>query len=171
MVEGRGVPSDWTTHWKFDGFDAYVAMVATDRDEEETIRTRLLEPLVSLAVATRGGDVPRWFAQGAGSTIASRTNRIDDRNARDRQRAEIREAVAATENAKKFLDRKLTPEQSDRVGAAIMATMLDSTQRKYFDKLMRELAGGRPFDVAFKQAFRAPAAAYVDAWLKRVRGS
>ena len=171
MVERRAIPNEWTAHWKFDGIDAYVAMVATDRDDEVTIQNRMLEPLVSLAVATRGGDVPRWFAQGVGTTIASRTIRTENASARDRQRAEMIQAVAVTENAKKFLDGKLTPEQSDLVGAAVMATMLDSTQRKYYDKLMREIASGSPFDAAFAQTFQVSVVNYVDAWLKRVRGS
>ncbi len=72
MVEGRSVPSQWSSHWRFDGIDGYVAVVATERDEEEAISDRLLSPLVSLAVATRGGDVPRWFAEGVGATMASR---------------------------------------------------------------------------------------------------
>ena len=66
MVEQRSVPSDWTSHWRFDGIDAYVSMVATDADEEEVLEARLLAPVVSLAVATRGRGVPRWFAEGLG---------------------------------------------------------------------------------------------------------
>ena len=62
MVEGRGVPSDWTSHWRFDGIDAYVSLVATERDETDAIADRLTAPLTSLAVATRGLDVPRWLA-------------------------------------------------------------------------------------------------------------
>jgi hypothetical protein len=169
MVERRAVPPEWTAHWKFDGVDAYVAMVATDRDDEETIQNRLLEPLVSLAVATRAGDVPRWFAQGVGTTIASRMNRSDDAAARDRQRAEMIQAVAVTEDAKKFLEDKLTPEQSDLVGAAVMGTMLDPSQRKYFDKLIRQLSDSNSFDKSFEQTFRMPVVAYVDNWLKRVQ--
>ena len=171
MIERRDIPNDWTSHWKFDGIDAYVTMVASDRDDEETIQNRLLQPLVSLAVATRGGDVPRWFAEGAGTTTASRAVRTEDATTRDRRRSEMIQAVAATDNAKKFLEEKLTPEQSDLVGAAIMSTMLDAKQRKYFDKMMREISEGRPFEAAFAQSFQGSVAAYVDAWLKRVRGS
>tara|TARA_R110002049_G_scaffold2750_3_gene21850 strand:- start:46574 stop:48505 length:1932 start_codon:yes stop_codon:yes gene_type:complete len=169
MVEGRDVPSDWTSHWKFDGIDAYISMVATDRDEQETILNRLISPLVSLAVATRGGDVPRWFAQGAGTTIAARSIRSEDSFDRDRQRAQIRAAVAATDNAKRFLDGKLTPEQSDHVGAAVMASMLDAKQRKYFDQVIRQMAGGSGFDAAFTKSFGLSLPAYIDRWLQYAR--
>ena len=171
MVERRDVPSDWTSHWKFDGVDAYVVVVANDRDEKETIGNRLLSPLVSLAVATRGGDVPRWFAQGAGSTIAARTIRGEDDIDRDQYRAGIRAAIAVTENAKQFLDGKMTPSQSDQIGAAIMTSILDAKQRKYFDKLIRQLDGGTSFPAAFTGSFGVPVATYVDGWLRYARGS
>ena len=57
MVEGRAVPSQWMSHWKFDGVDAYAAVVATDRNEDDAIASRLTSPLISLAVATRGPGV------------------------------------------------------------------------------------------------------------------
>jgi mono/diheme cytochrome c family protein len=64
MVEGKeSLPSDWSSHWNFDGIDAYVSLVASDRDEEDEISSRLTGALVSLAVSTRGGDVPRWLAE------------------------------------------------------------------------------------------------------------
>ncbi len=35
MAEGRSVPSDWTSHWKYDGINAYISLVATEQDEED----------------------------------------------------------------------------------------------------------------------------------------
>ncbi|TWU54516.1 Planctomycete cytochrome C [Rubripirellula tenax] len=169
MVEARGVPRDWSSHWQFDGIDAYVAMVATDRDEEEQIASRLLLPLTGLAVATRGGDVPRWLAEGVATATAAR-KRGADREERMKMDAEISQAIAAMGNAKKFLDGKMTPEQSDRVGAAIASSLLDRTHRRNFDRCMRLLDEGKSFDQAFQQSFGVTTTAFVEAWIKWVRG-
>ncbi len=171
MVEGRGIPSAWTSHWGFDGIDAYIAMVASDRDEEEAIAARLSAPVVSLAVATRGQGLPRWLAEGVGRVTAARQGgNSRDRNEKARQEAELSEALASVNNAKQFLDGKLSPEQSDRVATAIAASMLDRSYRRSFDGLLRSLQEGAPFDQAFMQSFRMPAEAFVGQWLKYARG-
>ncbi|MGB7328918.1 MAG: c-type cytochrome domain-containing protein, partial [Rubripirellula sp.] len=169
MVEARSVPSDWSSHWKFNGIDAYVSMVATDRDDEDVIAARLLSPLTGLAVATRGGDVPRWLAEGVATATASRTKGLD-RAERQKIESEISQAISAMGDAKKFLTGKLTPEQSDRIGAAIATSLLDRTHRRNFDRCMKFLSEGASFNQAFQQSFGATPTAFVDAWMKWVRG-
>ncbi|QDT03035.1 Planctomycete cytochrome C [Rubripirellula lacrimiformis] len=169
MVESRSIPSDWDSHWQFDGIDAYAAIVATDRDEEEQITSRLLSPLTSLAVSTRGGDVPRWLAEGVGVATAAR-KRGADRAQRQQMEYEISQAIAAMDNSKKFLDGKLTPEQSDRIGAAIAASLLDRTHRRNFDRCLRLLDQGKSFDQAFSESFGVTKEAFVDAWAKWAKG-
>jgi mono/diheme cytochrome c family protein len=170
MVERRSIPTDWSSHWSFDGIDAYVSVVCGDQDEEEVIASRLAAPLVSLAVASRGRDVPRWFAEGTGTATATRLASTRDREARRQQEAAISAALASMENAKQFLEGKLPPEQTDRIGAAIAATMLERTQRRNFDALLRSLDEGKSFDQAFLEAFRATPEAFVGAWMRWVRG-
>ncbi len=170
MVESRSLPSGWTSHWKFDGIDGYLAVVATERDEEETISARLLSPLMSLAVATRGGDIPRWFAEGIGAAMAARKTGDRDRDAKLKREAETSEAIAAMTDAKSFLTGKLSPSQSDRIGAALAESMLDRGRRKSLDACLRLLAEGQGFDAAFSQAFRYPVATYIENWLKWARG-
>lgn len=170
MAEGRSIPSDWTSHWRFDGINAYVSIVATDRDDEDAIEDRLLSPITSLAVATRGGDVPRWIAEGVGAATASRKSNQRDREARRRLEAETSQALAAMKNAKQFLDNKLTPQQTDRIGAAIATSLLDRAYRRNFDGLLRNLAGGKPFEQAFVGAFGVPPTAFIDKWMKWARG-
>jgi mono/diheme cytochrome c family protein len=170
MVEQRTVPSQWSSHWKFDGIDAYVAMVASEGDDEDQIADRLALPIVALAVATRGQGVPRWLAEGVGTAVASRRSATRDRDAKMRLEAELSAAFAAMDNAKKFLDGKMTAEQSDRIGAAIATTMLDRSYRRGFDALVRHLEAGAPFDQSFQQSFGIPLEAFVSNWLKFVRG-
>mgnify|MGYP001828684677 CR=1 FL=1 len=170
MVEQRTLPSQWSSHWSFDGIDAYVAMVAGDGDDEDEIADRLASPIVALAVATRGQGVPRWLAEGVGTTVASRHSATRDRDAKMRLEAELSAAFAAMENAKKFLDGKMTAEQSDRIGAAIASTLLDRSYRRGFDGLVRNLEAGESFDQSFQRAFGVPLEAFVGNWLSFVRG-
>ncbi len=169
MVEARGVPSDWSSHWQFDGIDAYIAMVASDSDEKDVIESRLLAPLTGLAVATRGSDVPRWFAEGVATATAARKKGFD-RAERQRIELEISQAIAAMGDAKKFLSGKLTPEQTDRIGAAIASSLLDRTHRRNYDRCMQLLADGATFDQAFEQSFGATPTQFIDAWMRWVRG-
>ncbi|MGB7346058.1 MAG: c-type cytochrome domain-containing protein [Pirellulaceae bacterium] len=170
MVEQRNVPASWDSHWKFDGVDAYVAVVASDREEANVIADRLLAPIAALAVATRGGDVPRWFAEGVGATMNLRTA-SQDRDAKAQREAETREAVVACKDANAFLSGKLNPVHTDRIGAAMASTLMDRTNRKQFDACLRAIDAGTPFESAFAQAFRAPVNTWVNNWLTWVKGS
>ena len=175
MVEGRGIPNGWSSHWKYDGIDGYVSLVATDRDEEDEIEARLTSPLVSLAVATRGGDVPRWLAEGTGKVIAKRHGNTEKaprgRTPKTTVSRDLVEALAAMGNSKQFLDGKLTPEQSDLIATDLMSAMLDRAQKKGFDGLMRNMSRGLPFEKAFIQSFEATPQQFVDAWKRWRTGS
>lgn len=170
MVESRSVPSTWSSHWAYDGIDAYVSMVATESEEDDQIAAKLAAPITSLAVATRGLGIPRWISEGVGSSVANRRKSTRDRDAKLRMEAEMSEAFAAMENAKKFLDGKMTPEQTDRIGAAIATSMLTGNYRRGFDGMLRRMESGGPFDQAFQQSFNMPVEAFVNNWLRFARG-
>ena len=168
MVEGRSVPTGWTNHWSFDGINAYIAVVASERDDAKEIESRLLAPTVSLSVATSGIDVPRWFAEGIGVATSMRKAKLS-RDERRKIESETLQAVSATPSAESFLAGKLTPEQSDRVGAALATTFLDRSYRRKFDQLLRQLGQGSPFDDSFEMVFGVTTTTFVDAWLGQMR--
>ncbi|MEL6104654.1 MAG: c-type cytochrome domain-containing protein [Planctomycetota bacterium] len=168
MVEQRSVPSDWTSHWQFDGIDAYVSLVATDADEEETLEARLLAPVVSLAVATRGAGVPRWFAEGLGAATAMQQN-AKSRSDREKLQRLAVEAAGSVKDAKAFLENRLTPEQTDSFATAIAMSMLNRTSRRSLDVCLRSLAGGRSFEDAFFAGFAATPEVYINGYLQYVR--
>ncbi|KAA1259877.1 Planctomycete cytochrome C [Rubripirellula obstinata] len=168
MVERRGIPSEWQSHWRFDGIDGYVAMVATERDDAKEIESRLVTPLTALAIATRGSEVPRWFAEGVGVVTSMRKAKLD-REERMRIESETATAVSAMKDAKSFLDGKMSPEQADRIGAAIATTLLSRNQRRNYDQLLQELEKGGSFETAFAKVFRATPKEFIDTWLKYVR--
>lgn len=165
MVEQRSVPGDWSAHWKSDGIDAYAATVATESEEEDAIESRLLAPVVSLAVATRGLDVPRWFAEGLGSAIALQQN-SKSVSEKEKLRVLATEAVSSVKDAKAFLDNKLTPEQADSFGTALAMSMLDRKRRKSTDATMRQLGDGKSFDDAFLAGFGVTPVVYIDQLLQ-----
>lgn len=171
MVESRSVPSNWTSHWSFDGIDAYVSMVCSEQEEDEdAIAARLASPLVSLAVATRRRGIPRWFAEGAGLASSTNAGASRDRNAVRQKQADLSEAFATMENAKQFLDGKLSPEHTDLIGGMIVSTMLDRTHRRSFDTLMRLLGDGQGFEQSFVASFGVRPEDFVKNWTTWVRG-
>ncbi len=165
MVERRSVPSTWTEHWHFDGIDAYIPLVVTADDTPDVIESRLLAPLTSIAITTRGSGVPRWFAEGIGRAAAAKFGSRDNPQVANWQ-AELPDAVASVTKADDFLKGRLTPERADLVSFGIGTQMLDRAGRRQFDLLMKELAGGMPFDEAFEKSFRGPPQGFVDAWLQ-----
>ena len=164
MVEQRSLPPDWLSHWRFDGIDAYIIMVVSDRDDETVIAQRLARPIVSLAVATRGSDVPPWLADGVGSAVTKAKSNRRDREALRNAESELAAAVSVMKNGKQFLDGKLTPNQTERTGAVIAASMLEGKRRRSFDRTIQQLADGKPFAEAFAAAYGMSLANYIDAW-------
>ncbi|WP_230275091.1 c-type cytochrome domain-containing protein [Rhodopirellula halodulae] len=168
MVEGRSVPSDWSSHWKYDGIRSYVAVVASERDDEEQIAERVAAPVASLAVVSRGEGVPRWFAEGLGTTISGGESKRD-RNENMRRQAELITAVGSLKSGKDFLNGKLPPERSDRMAVALAESFLSRQNRRGFDAVMRSLQSGQPFPAAFQSGMKTTPLAYVDAWLQWVK--
>lgn len=168
MVERRDVPPQWQSHWKFDGIQAYVAMVASDRDDESEIASRLAAPVASLAVASRSLTVPRWFADGLGHVAASSDIKLD-RNDRAQLQSELITAIGTLKSGKEFLDGKLPPERSDLIASAVCQSFLSRDKRRGFDTIMRNLAEGKPFDAAFIAGTGVTPVAYLDAWIEWVK--
>lgn len=169
MVESRAVPPDWQSHWKHDGVDAYVAVVAGPGDSDSTIEARLTGPLTSLAVATRGSGVPRWFAEGVGRATTARLfargfPTVDSWN----QGLPI--ALSSIRDGKQVVENGLPPEQSDLVGYAVGTQILKS-QRRQYDTLLKNLDKGESFEDAFVAAFGGTPADYIDRWKPATGGN
>jgi len=168
MVEGRSVPTDWQSHWRYNGLQAYAAVVATDRDTPEEIRNRLIAPVVSLTIASRGPGIPRWFADGLGRAVARRELSLD-RQQRQEIEQEVRDAVGTLDSGKAFFEGKLPPQQADRLATAVCESLLDRQRKRGLITVMRQLEAGKSFDNAFAEGFNATPTAYFDAWLKFVK--
>lgn len=162
MAESRSVPSDWQSHWRHDGVDAYIAMVAGPGDSDALLEARLTGPLTSLAVATRGADIPRWLSEGVGRAT---TVRLYARGfpAVDAWNQGLPVAVSGIRDGKQVVENGLAPEQTDLIGYAI-ATQILKSQRRQYDTLLKNLDKGESFADAFKAAFGGSPAEYIDRW-------
>ncbi|MEL7265310.1 MAG: c-type cytochrome domain-containing protein, partial [Planctomycetota bacterium] len=163
MVEGRGIPSDWRSHWRYDGVDANIPIVIGQRDDPSTIQDSLLAPLASLALASRG-DVPDWFADGVGRAAAAKLGGRDFSLAKQWNDS----APAAMAKMKKPDDLttgKLAAQDTQLVAYAFGTALIDRRRSKQFDALVKNLHKEMPFDAAFQSAFRSPVEMVVGAWM------
>ena len=78
MMEKRGLPPDWSSHWKRDILDLYVAMIP-DKSNSKLNESALVQQLTSAWMASHEG-VPKWFADGSGrSALATAVGLNDER--------------------------------------------------------------------------------------------
>ncbi|WP_417740486.1 c-type cytochrome domain-containing protein [Rosistilla oblonga] len=151
MIEGRTLPRDWTQHWRYDGLDAYAAIVVTPNDQDAQIKSRLTGPLASLLVAETG-DVPHWLSEGIGraatAKLADRDNELVET-----WNEELPAAIAAFNKPEQLLTNKLPADQADLVSYAIGQFLIDRAYKPKFDKLINELAAGKDFRTAFVTAY------------------
>jgi hypothetical protein len=140
MIESRTVPAEWTGHWRYDGIDAYVALVVTPSDTAEAVTNRLEGLLTSLAIA-QIGDAPRWLSEGIGRMVSARSGGKNGPGiAWD---AAMPEAMTAISKPEEFLDGKLPPEQADVLSYGIAKFLFDRSNRGRTDHLLRALAAGK----------------------------
>ncbi len=170
MVESRGIPADWQSHWKSAGPDIYIAVLATSSDSDAAVEARLIGPLASLAVAARRSDVPRWLAEGVGRAAAAKlaARELDNVAAWN---AGIPAAIANLKDGEQLLKDGLPPEQTDLIGYALASTMLSRNQRRQYDALLKSLDKAPSFEAAFSAAFGMDPATYIDRWKLYLTGS
>jgi hypothetical protein len=169
MVEHRQVPFDWASHWRFDGVDAYVALAAGDETDEQLIAQRLAAPIAALAVKVRGNGIPDWLANGLGIALQRPADQRDYPWQTDQ--LQLRIAISAMRDASDFSEGRLTPEQTDRIGTEIAASMLVGKRRRLLDRAMRRVVEGESFETAFTDAYGGPLADYIAAWWKATSAS
>jgi len=170
MVERRSIPADWQSHWKHEGPETYIAVLATASDSDAAVEARLIGPMASLAVAARRSDVPRWFAEGVGRAAAAKlaARELDSVAAWNQG---MPAAVATLKDGQQLVKDGLPPEQTDLIGYAIANTMLGRNQRRQYDALLRSLDKAPSFDAAFSATFGMEPATYIDRWKAYMTGN
>jgi hypothetical protein len=164
MVEKRQLPPVWRGHWKFDVVSAYACVVAPPNDETP-IDGLLAQQLAAVYVASQG-NVPRWFAEGAGRAIAAA---IDPRDKRAKAwDGMIGSILAGAPAPDAFTGTALPPEEADILAYGFVRDLRPTSAN--FRKLLESLRGGAPFDRAFAQVYRATPQQAAQAWGRRAAG-
>ncbi len=152
MIESRGLPNDWTGHWAYDGVDAYVAIVVSPSEEEESIKHRLGGLLTSQALAQLG-DVPRWISEGIGRmTVARDAGKTGPAANWD---AAVISALSSIDKPDEFLQGKLPPEQADLIAYGMAKFLFDRSNRRGTERMLRALHEGKALKDAVAYGFNA----------------
>ena len=145
MIENRALPAEWSSHWRSEVLDRYVAMVY-DKAESKINETSLLQQLTSLWISSHEG-VPRWFSEGAGRQALAVTVGLNDA----RVQPWIKRLPASMEQLKtlkSLSDGSMNDEALATIGFGVIHTMYEAKMKNQYETLIRTLASGASFDQA-----------------------
>ncbi len=151
MLEHREIPPESRGHWHYDVVDAYGAIVPP-KNSEYALDALLAQQIASVYVASQG-NVPQWFADGAGRAIAAK---INPKDARVRQ-WETRLTPAALPKIARPADHIGRQAESgrQRCGSALALGEFLMSKHRSLLRLTACLAArrGSKFDDAFAKAY------------------
>ncbi|MEQ1784676.1 MAG: hypothetical protein ABMA14_25295, partial [Hyphomonadaceae bacterium] len=139
----RALPPEWSSHWRSEVLDRYVAIVF-DKAENKINETSLLQQLSSLWMSSHDG-VPRWFADGAGRQALAIAVGVNDARVQPWLRR-LPESMGQLKNLKSLLDGSINDEASATIGFGVIKTMHDAKMKTQYDTIVRSLASGMSFE-------------------------
>ena len=145
MLESRALPPEWSSHWRNEVLDSYVAIVF-DKSEDKINETSLLQQITSLWINSYQG-VPRWFADGAGRQALALTVGIKDARVQPWLKR-MPESMEQMKTLKSLLDGSMNDEASAVIGFGVIRTMYEVKMKVKYEAIIRSLAGGMSFDQA-----------------------
>jgi len=149
MLEKRSLPQEWSSHWKLDVLDMYIAIVP-DKSNAKINESALVQQITSVWMASHEG-VPKWFADGAGrAALAAAVGPNDERVKPWIQK--VPQVVDEIKDVKPLMEGKLNDEDEAIVGFALVRTMQSSAMKKQYDSVVRSITGGASFDEAFRKS-------------------
>jgi len=163
MIESRSLPSEWSSHWRRDVLDVYVALVY-DKAEHKINESSLIQQFTSLWISSFKG-VPKWFADGAGRYALSVSAGTNDARVQPWTKR-LPESMTQLKNLKPFLDGTMNDEDSATIGYGVVRFLHDSRMKREYDAIIRSLISGMSFEQSFGKAIGP-----VEDFLKRVRPS
>lgn len=154
MVLGRESGSGQPATWKSDGVDAWVAILVNDELTDDQLEAVLAASLSAVHVSGLTAGVPRWFADGAGMTIAARSL---DGNETVKGWPAVAAAAASQLSAPGKVRDPSTPETTAALGSFhLLRTLL--TNRATMRKVLDGLADAPDFSAGFVAGIGAPPA-------------
>lgn len=162
MLENRNLPAEWSSHWRKEVLDSYVAIVV-DKAESKINETSLLQQLTSLWVGTQEG-VPRWFAEGAGRQALALSVGANDLRVQPWLKR-IPDAISQMKNLKTLADGTMNDEALATIGFGVIRTMYDAKMKPQYELILRSLASGMNFDQATSKSIGS-----MDLFLQKLLG-
>ena len=162
MIESRTLPPEWSSHWRKEVLDTYVAMVV-DKSESKINQTSLMQQMTSLWVGSREG-VPRWFAEGAGRQALALSVGANDLRVQPWLKR-IPTSMDQMKSLKALSDGTMNDEALATIGFGVIRTMYDSKMKPQYELILRSLASGMNFDQATTKAIGS-----MDLFLQKLLG-
>ena len=162
MLEKRALPQEWSSHWKRDILDMYIAIVP-DKSNAKLNESALIQQITSVWMASHEG-VPKWFADGAGrAALANAVGPNDERVKPWFQKLPL--VVDEIKDVKPLMEGKLNDEDEAIVGFGLVRTMQSTPMKKQFESIVRSINDGATFEDAFKKSIGP-----IDAFLNKALG-
>ena len=145
MLESRSLPPEWSSHWRYDNLDVYVAMVF-DKVANKINETSLVQQFTSLWLSSFEG-VPKWFADGAGRQALAVSVGINDARVQPWIKR-LPESMSQIKDLKPFLQGTMNDEDSATIGFGVIRFMVEAKMKAQYDAIIRSLASGMSFEQA-----------------------
>lgn len=149
MVESRSLPSTWIGHSRRDVLDIY-ATILYDKSDAKHNQANLIQQLSSVWVTGFEG-VPSWFSDGFGRAVAGMIGGKGDKRIKGWEQ-QIASIVTNMKDPKELLSGKMNEEDAAIVGYGLIRKLIEISNRKQFDALLRALEKSNSFDMAFTSA-------------------
>ena len=145
MLESRALPSEWSSHWRSEVLDSYVAIVF-DKAGSKINESSLLQQITSLWMSSHEG-VPTWFADGAGRQALAITVGLKDARVQPWLKR-MPESMGQMKSLKSLLDGTMNDEASAIIGFGVIHTMYEAKMKIKYETIVRSLASGMSFEQA-----------------------
>lgn len=162
MVEKRQLPQAWRGHFRYNIIDAYGAVVPP-RAGDYSLEGLIGQQLAANYVASKGKNVPTWFAEGTGRVIASRLVPNDTRVVKWDD--ELLNILGTMRKPDDFLTGQLAAEDSDIASYSFLKFLM--AQPKQYLKLVDDLRGGADFTKAFSATYGGSPNQLAEAWARK----
>jgi len=151
MTESRTLPSSWSSHWRRDALDVYIAILYDSKDAKAN-EANLSQQLASVWIS-QFEETPSWFADGFGRGVLAIVGGKSDPHLREQIKiwdAQIATIVGNMKDPKELLEGKMNEEDAAIVGYALCRKMIDVNGRRQFSSLLQSLNKTQSFPQAFQ---------------------
>jgi len=151
MTEKRALPTTWTSHWRRDTLDVYIAILHDPKDAKVN-EANLCQQLGSVWISQFDG-APSWFADGFGRGVLAMVGAKNESYIRDQLKTwdgQIATIVGNMKDPKELLEGKMNEEDAAIVGYGLCRKMIDANGRRQFSSFLQALNKTKSFTDAFQ---------------------